>query len=91
MAALRNALPDDDVEPLLADAHARGLVVGDDLEVRFAHPLVGSVVHGRMSPLARRALHRRLADATAGARRLARSTDEPDADVARGSGRPRGR
>jgi AAA ATPase domain len=57
------------------------LVVDDDLGVRFAHPLIGSVVYDRLCPLARRELHARLAasaaDADVRARHLARSTDEP--------------
>ena len=62
------------------------LVVEEDLRVRFAHPLVGSVVYGTMGPLVRRALHARLAaaagDPDVRARHLALSTDEPDAAVA---------
>ena len=54
--------------------------------MRFSHPLVGSVVYGRLTPLARRALHERLArdelDPDLRARHLALSTDEPDADLA---------
>jgi DNA-binding CsgD family transcriptional regulator len=63
------------------------LVVEEDLVVRFAHPLVGSVVYGRMTPLARRALHGELAgraeDPDVRARHLALSTDGPDEAVAR--------
>ncbi len=52
VAELRGALPGSDVEALLAAAVEPGiLVVADDLEVRFSHPLVGSVVYARMSPL----------------------------------------
>jgi ATP/maltotriose-dependent transcriptional regulator MalT len=80
---LVEALPGRDVEPLLEEAEELGLlVVTDDLEVRFAHPLVGSVVYGRMRPLARRSLHARLAAHVESpdlrARHLALSTDEPD-------------
>jgi ATP/maltotriose-dependent transcriptional regulator MalT len=85
---LVDALPGEEVVPLLESAESNGfLVVGDDLEVRFSHPLVGSAVYGRMSPLARRTLHARLAEVAADpdlrARHLALSTDEPDAEVAR--------
>jgi DNA-binding NarL/FixJ family response regulator/tetratricopeptide (TPR) repeat protein len=62
------------------------LVVGDDLEVRFTHPLLGSGVYGRMSALAKRDLHARLADVAAyadgRARHLALSTEAPEPEVA---------
>ncbi len=84
---LRRLLPDADVEALLAAATERDLlVVGDDLEVRFTHPLLGSAVYGRIGPLARRTLHERLAELAADpdlrARHLALSTDEADEAVA---------
>jgi DNA-binding CsgD family transcriptional regulator/tetratricopeptide (TPR) repeat protein len=87
-ADLRRALPASDVDRLLPLAVGQGLlVVEDDLEVRFAHPLVGSAVYARMGPLARRSLHAGLAEQAADpdlrARHLALSTDEPDAEVAR--------
>src|SRR5262249_39601512 len=77
-----------DVDALLAAAEKHGvLVIEDDLTVRFAHPLLGSAVYRRLSPLARRSVHARLARLTRAddrrARHLALSTDEPDADVAR--------
>jgi DNA-binding CsgD family transcriptional regulator/tetratricopeptide (TPR) repeat protein len=60
--------------------------VGDDLEVRFAHPLIGSVVYARMGTLPRRALHERLAahatDPDLRAHHLALCTEGPDAAVA---------
>ena len=84
---LRRVLPGTDVERLVTAAAERDLlVVGDDLEIRFTHPLLGSAVYGRMGPLARRSLHARLAEAATGpdlrARHLALSTDEPDEAVA---------
>ena len=84
---LRELLPGADVDGLLALAARDDLLgVGEDLEVRFAHPLIGSVVYGRMSPAARRSLHARLAERTADddlrAHHLGRCTVEPDADVA---------
>jgi DNA-binding NarL/FixJ family response regulator len=84
---LRQALPEADTETLLAQGEQQGLlVVGDDLRVRFAHPLLGSAVYGSMSPLVRRALHARLAaaatDEDVRARHLALCTDDPDAEVA---------
>ena len=74
-------------DALLARAERQGLlVVDDDLRVRFSHPLIGSVVYGRMTPLARRALHARLAAAAAtptSARAISRSPPtSPSARVA---------
>ena len=85
---LRETLPSLDLDHLLAAAERHGLlVVEEDFEVRFSHPIVRSAVYGRLSPLARRSLHARLAgstdDARVQARHLALSTDEPDARVAR--------
>lgn len=84
---LRALLPEADVDVLLQATEAHDLlVVEEDLSVRFAHPLVGSAVYSRISPLARRALHGRLAEMSAEpelrARHLALSTDEPDSAVA---------
>ncbi len=84
---LRELLPDADVDALLALADRHELLtVADDLEVRFAHPLIGSVVYARMGPLERRTLHARLAERAADpdlrAHHLALCTDEPGADVA---------
>ena len=85
--ALRATLGDDEVNRLLPLAVEHGLLVVDEgLEVRFSHPLVGSAVYGRMSPIARRSLHARLAglaaDPDVRARHLALSTDGRDAGVA---------
>jgi DNA-binding CsgD family transcriptional regulator len=84
---LREILPGLKLDELIATAEQHGLLVLDEaLEVRFAHPLVGSAVYARMSPLARRNLHKllaeRVADPDVRARHLALSTDEADADVA---------
>ncbi len=84
---LRETLPGLEVDHLLEVAEQTGLVVvEEDLEVRLSHPLVGSAVYGRMSPLERRALHAELADraidADRRARHLALSTDEPAAWIA---------
>jgi DNA-binding NarL/FixJ family response regulator len=81
-------LPNADVDALLARAQRLGLlVVGPDLEVRFAHPLFASAVYARTSPIARRSLHARVAglatDPDARARHLALSVDGPDSDTAR--------
>jgi DNA-binding CsgD family transcriptional regulator len=82
---LRETLPE--AAAVLASAEDQGLlVVEEDLRVRFSHPLIGSVVYGRMRPLVRRGLHARLAagavDPDVRARHLALSTDEPCATVA---------
>ncbi len=87
VADLRALLPAEDVAALLATAEREALlVVEDDLTVRFAHPLLGSAVYGRMRPLARGALHGELAERTgdpdARARHLALSTHEPDPAIA---------
>jgi DNA-binding NarL/FixJ family response regulator len=83
---LRETLPEANVDRLLDAAEAHGLLVVDDLEVRFTHPLLGSGVYGRMSGLARRDLHARLAeragDPDGRARHLALSTEAPEPDVA---------
>ena len=59
------------------------LVVGDDLVVRFSHPLLASVVLAGLNPVERQALHTRLADTVddpdSRARHLALSCDGPDA------------
>jgi AAA ATPase domain len=84
---LREALPGVDVDALLTSAECQDLlVVEEDLRVRFSHPLIGSVAYARMSSMARRELHARLAtdaaDPDVRARHLALSTDEPSAQVA---------
>jgi DNA-binding CsgD family transcriptional regulator len=84
---LREALPDVDADRLLALAREQGiLVVEEDLQVRFSHPLLGSAVYARIGPLDRHALHAWLADRALDedvrARHLALSTEEPREDVA---------
>ena len=83
---LRSYLPDHDLEGLLSQAGSLGvLVVEEDLRVRFAHPLMGSAVYGRVNPLARRTLHAGLAeqsiDPEVRIRHRALSTDEPDGEL----------
>ena len=85
---LGDALPGLDVQSLLVTAEREGLLVVDEqLQVRFTHPLIASTAYGRMSPLARRSLHGHLAaravDADVRARHLALSTDDPDDELAR--------
>jgi DNA-binding CsgD family transcriptional regulator len=84
---LQQTLGEPDLDRPLAQASQLGLlVVDEELEVRFSHPLIGSVVFSAMSPLARRSLHARLAERTDDrelrARHLALSTDEPDREIA---------
>jgi len=82
ISELRAALPDRNVDALLALAAEHELLVVEDGDVRFVHPLVASVVYGRMGPLERRRLHAGLAadavDPDVRARHLALSADEPD-------------
>lgn len=87
LATLGQLLPPSDRDRLVARAVELGLlVVEEDLETRFAHPLIGSAVYGRMNPIERRALHARLADLAVGpdarARHLALSVERADPDVA---------
>jgi DNA-binding CsgD family transcriptional regulator len=82
---LREVVPD--VERLLPLGGQQDLlVVEEDLRVRFSHPLIGTVVYGRLSPLVRRALHARLAetatDPDVRASHLALSTEGESATVA---------
>ncbi|MFP3900300.1 MAG: LuxR C-terminal-related transcriptional regulator [Acidimicrobiia bacterium] len=62
------------------------LTVGDDLLVRFSHPLLASVVLGGMNPLERQAVHAHLAEIVTDpddrARHLALSATEPDPEIA---------
>jgi DNA-binding NarL/FixJ family response regulator len=84
---LQVCMPDADVPALVELAEREGsLVITEDLDVRFSHPLVGSAVYGRMTPIARRGLHAKVAARTADpdirARHVALSADEPDPDAA---------
>jgi DNA-binding CsgD family transcriptional regulator len=77
----------DDAGPAIAESVRRGvLAVGDDLVVRFAHPVLASVVATRTDAADRRAVHARIADlepdADARARHLALARTEPDEAVA---------
>ena len=85
-AELQEALPDADVDALLPTAAEYELLVVEDEVVRFAHPLVGSIVYARLGPLERQSLHGRLASRTRDqdvrARHLALSTVEADGPIA---------
>ena len=85
--SLRDLLPESDVDAILEAAIAEQvLALDEDLSVRFAHPLLGSVVYTSLSPLARRSLHALLAaqatEPDVRARHLALSTDHPDESIA---------
>lgn len=87
LARLGELLPDADLDRLVAIAREAHLIVAEgDFEVRFSHPLIASVVHARMNPLARRELHvllvERTNDPDLKARYLALSTDDRNEQVA---------
>jgi tetratricopeptide (TPR) repeat protein len=75
-----------DPSAALAAAVDAGLLELDCDRVRFAHPLIASVVYADADAAERRALHARIADVVAEpeerARHLALATDAPDDDVA---------
>ena len=80
-------LPEHDVDAALAEAERLSLLAVESARsIRFAHPIVGSVVYERQSWRGRRDLHERLARATSDpdlrAHHLARSTEGPDAIAA---------
>ncbi|HZB42574.1 MAG TPA: ATP-binding protein, partial [Ilumatobacter sp.] len=80
---IARASDDPNAVGLVADAVADDvLVVGDDLIVRFSHPLLASALLAGLNPVERQTLHARLADAVddadSRARHLALSCGEPD-------------
>jgi hypothetical protein len=70
----------------LAKAVAAGVLEVDGGRVRYAHPLVASVVYGDATAAQRRELHARIAmvidDPEERARHLALAAETPDAEVA---------
>lgn len=76
----------DDAEVLVAPAEAAGIVEQDRGRLRFAHPLMASVVYGAASAARLRQLHGRFAavamDVEERARHLALSTETPDETIA---------
>ena len=87
MALLDRGVRDPGAATLIHDAVDDGLLVAaEDGTIRFAHPLLASVVLDGTNPLERRALHAALAstvdDPDAKARHLALSCSEPDETVA---------
>lgn len=87
-STIARASGDPHAPQLMVDAVAQRLLVvgGNDLLVRFSHPLLASVVLAGLDPLQRQALHARLAsvvpDPDGRARHLALSCVEPDPAVA---------
>ena len=86
-ADLARACVEPGAERRIQEAVAdRLLVIGEDGVVRFAHPLLASVVLDGTNPIERKALHARFAsvveDPDARARHLALSWGAPDAAVA---------
>ena len=78
-----------DREPVLdalEEAVREGVVVLDDADVRFAHPLLASICYERAPLWKRRAVHRTLADAVSDveerARHLALAAEGPDRAIA---------
>ncbi len=87
VADLSRLLSSEDVADLLERARrAELLVIEDDRVVRFAHPMIGSVVYGGTTPVERQILHAALADwcedQDQKAQHLALSTDAADEQVA---------
>jgi DNA-binding CsgD family transcriptional regulator len=76
-----------DVASSLAGAQQARVIELHDRHIRFVHPLLAYAIYSSVSPEARRALHRRLADVIASpeerARHLALAAAAPDEDVAR--------
>ena len=76
-----------DAGPLLAPAIEANIVAVDGEHVRFLHPLFASAILGRVPPVRRREIHRRLAplvgDLEERAGHLALATEVPDEEVAR--------
>ncbi|HEY3127180.1 MAG TPA: BREX system ATP-binding domain-containing protein, partial [Candidatus Limnocylindria bacterium] len=83
----------------LREAIAAEVVALEGAQVRFTHPLFGSVLYAQAAPAERRAVHLKLADLVAdqeeAARHLALATTGPDEVIAarleRAAGRARGR
>jgi DNA-binding NarL/FixJ family response regulator len=77
---------DADFGAALLEAEEAGVLSSEGDRVRFAHPLLASVVYGSASAERRRQLHQRLtivvSDPEERARHLALSTAEPDEDIA---------
>jgi DNA-binding CsgD family transcriptional regulator len=74
------------LDALLDEAVGAGIIEVDGVALRFGHPLLGTVHYLRASPSRRRAVHRRIAEATDDpgqrAYHLALAAAGPDAEVA---------
>ena len=85
-SALADALPLEDLGAALLEAEEAGVLVFEHDRIRFAHPLLASVIYGSAPRERRRQLHARLAGVVADpeerAHHLALSTTEPDEEVA---------
>jgi class 3 adenylate cyclase/ATP/maltotriose-dependent transcriptional regulator MalT len=86
-ATLARALPaEDDIRTALLEAEEAGVLVAERERIRFAHPLLASVIYGSASAERRRQLHARLAavvvDTEERGRHLALSATEPDETTA---------
>jgi class 3 adenylate cyclase len=86
-SVLADALPaKDDFGAALVEAEDAGVLVSERERVRFAHPLLASVIYGSASHERRRRLHERLAvvapDPEERARHLALGTTEADEAIA---------
>lgn len=77
---------EDDDRAALLEAEEAGVLVTERGRIRFAHPLLASVIYGSASHERRRQLHERLATVVADpeerARHRALSTTEPDEGIA---------
>jgi DNA-binding CsgD family transcriptional regulator len=86
VALVEASLRSVDPSAALAAAVDAGLLELDRDRVRFAHPLIASVVYADADAAERRALHARIAEVVEEpeerARHLALATDAPDEDVA---------
>ena len=78
--------PEHDVGAALVEAEEAGILVTELERIRFAHPLLASMIYGAASRERRRQLHKRLAvvvsDPEERARQLALSTIDPDEAIA---------
>jgi DNA-binding CsgD family transcriptional regulator len=80
------ALAGDGASVSLEEAVAAGVIEFDGDRIRFAHPLLASVLLADAAPVRRRRVHRRLAEVVSDpeerARHLALGSAQPDAEVA---------
>lgn len=86
VALVTGTFDEGDARAALVEAEEAGVLVIERGHIRFAHPLLASVVYGSASPERRRQLHERLAAAVADleerARHLALSATEADETIA---------